>query len=166
MRLTEEQKLDLKPIVDQFDEEWKQLEYARLEDVYSNDVRVFLDAIPYSHYRYRYRVSEESMNSEIGKRLCKHLSKEKAPSRFFKREMRKQFPYWIYQGHLSAFYYAVDHVKEWQIDSSRYHRAARSTMYIQCYDRIMRIIQEFNRASIFHVDIVSIYKGNIRPGLM
>lgn len=154
MILTEEQKLELKPIAEAFEEEWKQQVNIRKAS-YSQDVRVFIEADRYSYYYQNFfDAYQDAKNTKIGKKLIQHLSKEKAPSEFFKVEMPQQFPGWIYEGHLPAFYYAVDHVKEWQIDSSAYRRAVRSKKYVQCFGKIMSIISDFHRASIFQTDIL------------
>lgn len=165
MTLTEEQRLEFKPIAEAFDEEWTQQVNARKAS-YSQDVINFIDANRYSYYyRDSFGAFQDAKNTKIGKKLYQHLSEEKAPSEFFKVEMPKHFPGWIYEGHLAAFYYAVDHVKEWQIDSSAYRRAVRSKKYVQCFDKIMSIMREFHKASVFQTDILNIYRGNLRSGL-
>lgn len=165
MTLTDEQKLEMEPIAEAFMMEWKQ-QVSELKASYSKDAKEFLDIHQYSYYgAYSYAEYENRKTSKIGNKLYQHLSEEKVPSEFFKEVMQKYFPGWIYEGHLEAFYYAVDHVREWQIDNSSYRRAVRSKKYVDYFDKILRILNEFHRVSVFQTDIVNIYRGNLRAGL-
>jgi hypothetical protein len=128
------------------------------EELYSSFDKELFDFLANGKYEYIYLV-EERPNNKYYKQMMQMFSDGKKPSDFF-MHIEKKMKGYISEKYLPCFYYAIDHVNEWQISDSMYRKSYRSADYRLYPKKILSIAHKFRYLTLYEYDIYSILTGN------
>lgn len=158
MKLSNIEREEYKKIAKKVEEDFEK-KSAKLLKTYNEEVQKVLEDLS------RYSRSNV-LETEIGQRALKFLEHDgNKPSDFFKKEM-KNIKGWVPDYLLEDFYCSVDSVIKWQVDESYFRRSMRTKKYSVYVNRIFSILQSYHNMGIYEADLVSVYKGNLKPDLL